>query len=144
MYSTIHSGALRACACFGVDQLVYTGSRIDLSGHTPREFRHKDYKNVTVTNVPIGAIIPELEKVNSVALEIVPGAQNLVEYKHDFYNSVYVFGSEDATIPSNVLRVCKSHIKIPSNYCVNLSAAVYITLYDRVSKLDKLTNPWEG
>lgn len=135
------AGALRACACFGINQLWYSGDRITMPERLPREFRHKDYKGVELIHHP--APLSQLKGKRAVALEIIPGTQNLVDFEHDFSNNVYVFGAEDSTIPSNILRQCVSHIQIPSNYCVNLAAAVYITLYDRTSKLERITNPWK-
>ena len=134
------AGALRACACFGIDQLWYTGDRITFPDRLPREFRHKDYKNVKIMHDPNP--LSKMKRAKPVALEIIPGTQNLVDFEHDFSHNVYVFGAEDSTIPSNILRQCVSHVQIPSNYCVNPAAAVYITLYDRTSKLERLTNPW--
>ena len=41
-------GTIRACSCFGVKSLVWTGSRIKLSKYErlPREERMKGYKSV--------------------------------------------------------------------------------------------------
>lgn len=134
------AGALRACACFGINQLWYSGDRITMPERLPREFRHKDYRSVELIHHPNP--LSQLKDKKLVAVEIIPGAQNLVDFEHDISDNVFVFGAEDSTLASNILRQCRSHVKIPSNYCVNLAAAVYITLYDRVSKLERLTNPW--
>lgn len=43
---------IRACSCFGVESLVWTGSRIDLSKYRrlPREERMKGYREVKFGN----------------------------------------------------------------------------------------------
>ena len=43
---------IRACSCFGVESLVWTGSRIELSKYQrlPREKRMKGYRSVQLVN----------------------------------------------------------------------------------------------
>lgn len=128
------AAALRAAACFGADDLTYTGKRVDLSKmvRTPREFRMKDYKEVKLHHIE-DAYLQKQEWVVPVAIEIVPGAQNLAGFEHPD-NALYIFGPEDGSLPQKYRRMCHSFVYIPTRFCMNLSSAVYVTLYDRLVK----------
>jgi tRNA(Leu) C34 or U34 (ribose-2'-O)-methylase TrmL len=49
-------------------------------------------------------------------------------------DATYVFGPEDGNVPKGALSVCHRFVSIPSHHCLNLAAAVYTVLYDRVVK----------
>lgn len=126
--------ALRACSCFGVSQLWFTGDRIALSGkeRLPREERMKGYADVEVRqyNYPFNQFTSD---VTPVAIELVPGAESLVDFVHP-ENAIYVFGPEDGGLERVTLQHCHRFVQIPTRHCTNLAAAVYITLYDRMQK----------
>ena len=129
--------ALRACACFGVDQLFYTGDRVDLRGgkrgtRIPREERMKGYRTVALKQVESTRDL-DLTGYTPVGVEIRPDFQNLVHYQHPL-NAFYFFGPEDGNLPPAVNARMHAHIQIPSFFCLNLAAAVYVTLYDRMAK----------
>jgi tRNA(Leu) C34 or U34 (ribose-2'-O)-methylase TrmL len=141
-YQENFSSVVRACACFDVKQLWYTGNRITFNPkRLPRELRLKDY---LLTNIYQDDRFFDRfpTSIKPVAIEILPGAQNLSNFEWDFDNNILLFGPEDGSIPSNILRNCVSFVQIPTNYCINLSAACYLALYDRASKLERKTNPW--
>jgi tRNA C32,U32 (ribose-2'-O)-methylase TrmJ len=46
----------------------------------------------------------------------------------------YVFGPEDGSLSGKHLEHCHRFVVIPTRHCVNLSAAVYLILYDRMIK----------
>jgi tRNA(Leu) C34 or U34 (ribose-2'-O)-methylase TrmL len=125
---------IRAASCFGIKQIWYTGDRIDLKDgeRLPREERMKGYKDVELIKYalpleqfPYGTV--------PVAVEIRQGAQMLTDFIHPD-NAVYVFGPEDGSVPSGILRECHHIITIPSHHCLNLAAAVNVVLYDRSAK----------
>jgi len=135
---------LRACACFDIKQLWYTGDRVEFNNHRlPRELRLRDYLLTDIYHDD-----KFLERfpttIKPVAIEFFKeeGAEVLPNFSHDFVNNIYIFGPEDGNIPSNILRECVSFVKIPTNFCINLAQAVNLTLYDRTSKLERRTNPW--
>ena len=125
--------ALRACSCFDVRQLWYTGNRVSMNGkhRLPREERMKGYEDVEVRqyDYPFG----QFQDVVPVAIEIMSGSEPLTEFEHP-ENAMYVFGPEDGSLERATLKHCHRFITIPARHCTNLAAAVYITLYDRMLK----------
>ena len=68
-----------------------------------------------------------------VAIEITESAQDLRNYCHH-EQTVYLLGAEDTGIPEEILHKCHDIIKIPGNYCLNVSTAGSIVMYDRLIK----------
>ena len=133
-YDTNVAAALRACSCFGISSLQYTGKRFNQGGKAriPRELRMRCYKDVDITfsNRPFdftGDAVP-------VAIEVVENAENLADFQHP-ENAYYVFGPEGGSIPKVFMRHCHKFVMIPTRHCTNLAGAVYITLYDRAAKM---------
>lgn len=124
------AGAVRSAACFGADKVIYTGNRVRFSDHLPREFRHKDYANIELIkqDYPIN---PELGI--PVAVELITGAECLTNFEHP-ENALYIFGGEDQTLNTSILKQCHRFVRIPSKYCLNVVAAINVVLYDRISK----------
>lgn len=126
--------ALRACSCFGVKQLWYTGDRIKLDEkeRLPREERMKGYKDVDLIqfDYPFDCFLPT---ITPVAVEVRENAEILTTFEHP-ENAIYVFGPEDGSVHQTFLRHCHRFVTIPTNHCTNLAAAVYIILYDRRMK----------
>lgn len=129
--------AVRAASCFGARNILFTGKRVSLKGEKgyrlPREERMKGYKDVTLLNdeYPFNRFP---EGVVPVAVEVRPNSEPLPLFQHP-ENAVYVFGPEDGSIPQVYLQHCHRFIVIPSKHCLNLAAAIYLILYDRLSKL---------
>jgi tRNA G18 (ribose-2'-O)-methylase SpoU len=48
--------------------------------------------------------------------------------------AVYLLGAEDKGIPQEVLKDCRRIIQLPGDYCLNVSVAGSIILYDRFVK----------
>ena len=98
---------IRACSCFGVDSLVWTGSRIELSMYQrlPREERMKGYKSVHFVNH--ARPFELFEEVTPVCVEVYDNSEPLTTFVHP-ENAVYVFGPEDGKVPQVVRRLCTS------------------------------------
>jgi tRNA(Leu) C34 or U34 (ribose-2'-O)-methylase TrmL len=130
--------AVRAASCFGSKLILFTGERVSIepSGikgyRLPREERMRGYKDVTVINdqYPFNRFD---KSVTPVAVEMRPNSEQLPFFEHP-PNAVYVFGPEDGNIPQIMLKHCHRFLVIPSKHCVNLAAAIYLVLYDRVCK----------
>jgi tRNA C32,U32 (ribose-2'-O)-methylase TrmJ len=60
-------------------------------------------------------------------------AEQLPDFEHPEH-ALYVFGPEDGGLSSVHLRHCHRFVTIPSDGCVNLAAAAYLVLYDRLVK----------
>ena len=95
------AAAIRAASCFDVTQLVWTGSRIDISPleRLPREERMKGYKDVVWTHdkrdKPLAFFRSD---VAPVCVELLEHSEPLTTFEHP-ENAVYVFGPEDGGVP---------------------------------------------
>ena len=130
---------VRALSCFGVGQLWWTGQRVikALEGmdRIPREERMKGYQDVQIvhTERPLDPY-EGMRGVTPVAVELRDNAEDLIYFEHP-ENAVYVFGPEDGSIHQGTLHACHRFVRIPTRHCTNLSAAVYLVLYDRAAKM---------
>lgn len=121
-------GVLRAAGVYGAAMVVTSGRRY---GKAPTDTM-KAYRHLPLLQVEsLESAIPY--DCVPVAVEILPGAQSLPEYKHP-ERAFYVFGAEDATLSDGVLRWCRDIIYIPTSACMNLAATVNVVLYDRMAK----------
>lgn len=129
--------AVRIASCFGVEQLWWTGSRVNMDpsqGRLPREERMKGYNSVKLfpnREAPLDAF--KTGEYTPVAVELVKGSQLLPHFEHP-KNPVYVFGPEDGSIPGGIRRLCHSFVAIPTHHCLNLANALCMVLYDRLCK----------
>ena len=131
---------LRACSCYGIPQLIFTGTRVPMPGDAggkkgvrlPREERMKGYKDVELVNTdyPFDRFD---DSIPVVGIELVPGASPLTWHEHSDH-CIYVFGPEDGGINKAFRRHCHQLLYIPARHCLNLAAAVYTVLYDRQHK----------
>lgn len=124
-------GAMRAAMCFGAVQIVIGGERFKrfkkFPTDTMRAWRHIP----TIEVDDVFAALPH--DCVPVAVEHLPMARPLAQYIHP-ERAFYVFGAEDATLGERVLSRCRDVVWIPTNYCLNLAAAVNVVLYDRMMK----------
>jgi tRNA(Leu) C34 or U34 (ribose-2'-O)-methylase TrmL len=127
--------AVRACSCFGVQQVWLQGRRVAdqvlATSRLPREERMKGFSDVTLVleEKPLSAFPGAVP----VAVELLPGAENLLGFEHPA-NAIYLFGPEDGSVPHKVLGQCHRRVFLPTKHCTNLGAAVYLVLYDRLMK----------
>lgn len=130
--------AVRAASCFGAKAVIFTGDRIlhelrdKRKYKLPREERMKGYKDVKIYNddYPFN----RFSNVTPVAVEVRDNSEPLPMFIHPDH-AVYLFGPEDGSIPQVMLQHCHRFIIIPSKHCLNLAAAVYLVLYDRLQKI---------
>ena len=129
-------GALRACSCWGVGQLWWSGDRVTLDvpkgERLPREERMKGYRDVELYRDI--APLDRFAKGTPVAVELRPNSESLVDFEHPD-DGIYVFGPEDGSLPKGILSACHRFVVIPTPHCLNLAAAVNVVLYDRRLKL---------
>lgn len=120
--------ALRAAGCYGAALVATSGLR---------------YKRAPTDTMCIYRHLPLIQCDNlhdvipfdcvPVAVEIIPGAVSLKDYKHP-ERAFYVFGPEDGSIGCEILSWCRDVVYVPTIGCMNLSATVNVVLYDRTSK----------
>lgn len=134
--------AVRACSCFDANLIMWTGDRVPHPDNAktegkkyrlPREERMKGYKHVQLVNdeYPFNRFTKD---VVPVAVEVRDNSEVLPHFVHP-KNAVYVFGPEDGSIPQIYLRHCQRFLIIPSPFCLNLAASIYVVLYDRMAKI---------
>jgi len=127
-------GAIRACAAFGVERLRWTGDRVGNPIHgerLPREERLRLFKKVDWGQTEVlrwmeDGLIP-------VAVEVREQAEDLTWFEHPA-DAAYVFGPEDGSLDKGILSACHRFVRIPSDVCLNLAAAVNVILADRRMK----------
>lgn len=129
-------GAYRAAACFGASGLYVVGDRVSLEPHAgyrlPREERLRSYRRevelraISSLDAIAGPAVP-------IAVEVSPAAEQLHHFEHP-EDAIYVFGPEDGSLPKGWRTICHRFVVIPSYHALNLAAAVYTVLYDRVAK----------
>lgn len=135
-------GALRACAAFGIPEMHWYGTRVQLNdprvkkqSRLPREERMRGYNE----NVNFGpdqleqGIRRRFPEYIPVAIEVRNDFESMVHFEHP-ENALYVFGPEDGSIGSRWLSECHRHVYVPTAFCLNLAACVNVVLWDRYSK----------
>jgi tRNA(Leu) C34 or U34 (ribose-2'-O)-methylase TrmL len=127
---------VRAASCYGVSDVLMTGNRVGLEGHDgyrlPREERMRGRYKVDLRRS--ARPFDELpEGMVPVAVELVPGSEDITWFEHP-ESAAYVFGPEDGTLNVALRRLCHRVVHLPMQHCANLSAVVYMTLFDRHSK----------
>jgi len=124
--------AIRACSCFDIKSLVWTGARVNPAKYErlPREERMKGYQHVEFRNHDKPLELFPRDCV-PVSVEVFDNSQPLTTFEHPD-NAVYVFGPEDGFVPQVVRKLCHRFVHIPAHFCLNLSAAVNVVLAHRL------------
>lgn len=65
-----------------------------------------------------------------VGVELTDDAVDLPSFRHP-HAAAYVFGRERGDLSPALLERCAHVVKIPTRFCVNVSVACAVTLYDR-------------
>ena len=66
-----------------------------------------------------------------VGVELDDAAVDLPSFRHPA-NAAYLFGPEKGSLSEEAVGRCAHLVKIPTRFCVNLSVAAAIVMYDRV------------
>lgn len=69
-----------------------------------------------------------------VGIELTDEAVDLPSFRHPLC-AAYVFGRERGSISEDLQARCAHIVKIPTKFCVNVSVACAVTLYDRTLSL---------
>jgi tRNA(Leu) C34 or U34 (ribose-2'-O)-methylase TrmL len=126
------AAAIRACACFSVKSLIWTGERVNPAKYSrlPREERMKGYKHVDFRNDERPFELLPKDCV-PVCVEVFENSEPLTTFEHP-ENAAYVFGPEDGRVPQVIRRHCHRFLHIPAHFCLNLSAAINVVLAHRL------------
>lgn len=122
---------MRAAGCFRAHAVYYTGDRYERAIRFNTDTRDK------VFSIPLECVDCILDSAPSnakiICIELVEGATPLQKFQHP-ENPFYIFGSEDGSIPQDIIDKADSVVYIPTVGCLNLAATVNVVLYDRQAK----------
>ena len=125
-------GVLRAAGIYGASMVAVSGDRVPFKYHRAPTDTMKHYRHLPLIETSdLHSIIPY--DCVPVAVELLYGAQSLVEYNHP-ERAFYVFGPEDGSLGKQVTDWCRDTIYVPTEGCMNLAATVNVVLYDRLAK----------
>ncbi len=65
-----------------------------------------------------------------VGVELTDNAVDLPSFRHPL-NAVYMLGPEQGSLSKDMQARCDHIVKIPTKFCINVSLAAALTLYDR-------------
>ena len=69
-----------------------------------------------------------------VGVELDPEAVDLPSFRHPL-NAAYILGPEKGDLSDEARAACDFLVKIPTKFCVNLSVAAALVMYDRILSL---------
>lgn len=133
------AAALRACSCWDVPTLRWSGTRVNFDelkrprerrtrkARFPREERMKGYRDVdwARTQRPLDGLAG-----TPVVVEVRTNSECLTVFEHP-EDAVYIFGPEDGHVPTPYLKLAHRFVFIPTHHCLNLAAAVNVVLGHR-------------
>ena len=90
--------------------------------HVPRY----DWDNPDELRLPKGCVL--------VGVELDESAVELPTFRHPL-QAAYLLGPEKGSLSLEAVNRCEYLVKIPTKFCVNLSVAAAIVMYDRVLSL---------
>ncbi len=106
--------------------------------HTVKEVKQTDTSRSAIHlpfyewNTPDEFVLPK--GCQLVGIELTDDAVELPSFRHPL-NCAYVLGPEEGSISEEMQAKCKYIVKIPTKFCINVSLAAALTLYDRTISL---------
>ncbi|MGE0255882.1 MAG: RNA methyltransferase [Alphaproteobacteria bacterium] len=103
------------------------GERADTSaatGHIPLH----EFADVAALKLPRGCAL--------VGIELIDEAHELPSFRHPL-QAAYVLGPERGSLSPALVARCDHVVKIPTKFCVNVSVAAAIVMYDRALTLGR-------
>jgi len=123
----------RSAFSFGARFIFLTGKRFEKqSSDTTRSekhlplFRFQDIDDLLM-HIPYNC--------QPVCVELKPYSRDIVDFCHP-ERAIYILGQEDGSLPDSL---CERYptVQIPGTFCLNVSVAGSIVMYDRISKARK-------
>lgn len=122
---------LRSAVIFGASAIYIVGARYSgQPGDTLKAERHVPVMHFATWDA-LWASLPR--DWQPVAVERGEGSRELRTLTHPKH-AVYVLGPEDGNVPPEVVRKCVATVELPGDYCLNVSVAGSIVMYDRIAK----------
>jgi tRNA G18 (ribose-2'-O)-methylase SpoU len=82
-----------------------------------------DWPSIAGMQLPLGCVL--------VGIELTPDAIDLPRFRHP-RAAAYVLGPERGSLSPEMAARCKYVVKIPTKFCINVSLAGALVMYDRV------------
>lgn len=122
----------RSAVCLGADYIFVIGKRYPPQcSDTVASWRHIpmfDYADVADFNAHRPFDVP------LIGVELIDGARPLETFTHP-ERAIYLLGPEDGNLSPEAQALCQSVVSFSAAYCLNVSAAGTVVLYDRQAKL---------
>jgi tRNA G18 (ribose-2'-O)-methylase SpoU len=88
---------------------------------------HYNWATLAELRLPQGCVL--------VGVELTDDAIDLPTFRHPA-RAAYVLGPEKGSLSDPLLSQCKTVIKIPTRFCLNVAMAAAIVMYDRVKQVN--------
>lgn len=127
IFRTAHAFDASFVFTVGAAYAVAEGGRADTSSslkHTPF-YEFPDHNSM---------VLPE--KCTLVGIELVDNSIDLPSFRHPA-RAAYVLGPERNSLSVGMVNQCKFVVKIPMHFCVNVSVAAAIVMYDRLQSMGR-------
>ncbi len=126
---------LRTAHAFGGSFFFTVNTPIDLramrESDTSSAFGHIPFYNFDSTE---DMLLPDNSSL--VGVELLEDAVELPSFRHPL-RAVYVLGREKGNLSDEMVARCDHIIKIPMKFCVNVSVAGALVMYDRLISLGR-------
>ncbi len=122
---------LRAAGCYDAAQVRYNGTRYSRAVKFQTDTQNSQERIQLVEMEDLTANVAD--DVEIVCVELVVGATALPHFTHP-ENAIYVFESEDGSLPQEMVDKAHHVVYVPTHGCMNLAATVNVVLYDRMAK----------
>ena len=127
IFRTAHAFEAEFVFTVGATYSVSEGGKVDTSSslnHTPF-YQFPDQNSL---------VLPE--KCTLVGVELTEESIELPSFRHPA-RAAYVLGPERNSLSSEMVNLCEFVVKIPMQFCVNVSIAAAIVMYDRVQSMGR-------
>jgi tRNA G18 (ribose-2'-O)-methylase SpoU len=127
IFRTAHAFEASFVFTVGATYSVTEGGKADTSStlnHTPF-YQFPDHGSM---------VLPE--KCTLVGIELIEDSIELPSFRHPS-RAAYVLGPERNSLSSEMVNLCEFIVKIPTKFCVNVSVAAAIVMYDRVQSMGR-------
>ncbi len=127
IFRTAHAFDAAFVFTVGAAYAAAEGGRSDTSSslrHTPF-YEFPDHRSM---------ILPK--KCTLVGIELVKNSIDLPSFRHPA-RAAYVLGPERNNLSAQMVKKCEFVVKIPMQFCVNVSVAAAIVMYDRLKSLGR-------
>jgi tRNA G18 (ribose-2'-O)-methylase SpoU len=120
----------RSAGILGASFIFTAGARYPKqASDTIKAWKHTPFHELDDPLAALDLILP----LGCVPVAVETGGRPLATYRHP-ERAIYILGAESTGIPEAVLERCRDRITIPGDYCLNVSVAGSIVMYDRIAK----------